>query len=283
MSLMTKVFVVMTSILSIVASCLFVAFAAQQSNWRELSRTYAEQRDAALANLQSSVATGLATLAHKDDALAARASEVADKQSQIQQLTADLAKLQSELAQTKNERVQFQAGQTKLQEILDVSTAQLRTVEKQNETLLAQNLDLQTRNARLNARALELTANVTILTDQARNLQEKLYAAETGGGRPVRTSSASLDVPNVVVARPAVAGPIKGSVQSVDGSYVSIDVGESSGVTPGMRFIVHRGGNYIGDVVIDKVNPKDAGGRMESVPASQTIARGDSVIYGLEN
>jgi uncharacterized protein (DUF3084 family) len=283
-SLMTKVFVVMTSILSIVVSCLFVAFAAQQHNWRELAQKYAEQRDAAQALAQNAVASSLASQSLKDDALAARTAELSDKQGQIQQFTTDLAKLQSELAQTKNERLQFQAGQTKLQEILDVTTGQLRTVEKQNESLLTGNLDLQSRNARLNSRVLELTANNTILADQARNLQEKLYAAETGGSRPaVRSAAATLDLPNVTVAKPAVAGPIRGSVTSIEGNYVSIDVGEASGVTAGMRFIVHRAANFLGEIVIDRVSPKEAGGRLEVLAASQSVARGDAVIFGLEN
>ena len=89
--------------------------------------------------------------------------------------TGDLSR---RLSQTENERLAFEAGRTKLQEILDVTTGELKALQQQNKTLLSQNIDLQSRGARQNSRILELTTTVTIQQDQIRNIQEKLYAAE---------------------------------------------------------------------------------------------------------
>lgn len=285
MSTLTKVFVVLNSILSIVVSCLFVAFAAQQSNWRELAQRYQEARDSAITHTQSVVGSSLAAQALKDDDLAARGREVAEKQAQIQALTGEMAKANTELSQVKNDKLAAEAGRTKLQEILDVTSAELRTVQKQRDELLGGNQDLQSRNARLNARVLDLTAQTAILTDESRNLQEKLSAGSTGTTSRTTGSRtwSSADMPSgVSTARPAVVGQIRGQVTTIDGSYASIDVGDSSGVSSGMRFIVHRGGTYLGEIVVDRVNPKDAGGKLVAL-ASGTISKGDSVVWGLEN
>jgi chromosome segregation ATPase len=193
----------------------------------------------------------------------------------------ELKQLQASLAREMNDRVAAQAGQAKLQEILGMQNAEVAALQKQNQMLLAQNIDFQTRNTRLNSRVLELTSNNTILTDQVRNLQEKLYAAEqqavrtAQGGRPAERAT------GVVAVSPSLPSPIMGQVVSVDGNYASINVGQASGVTQGMTFMVHRGSNFLADIVVDRVWPDQAGGKLKSI--QQEIRPGDSVSYGLDN
>jgi hypothetical protein len=189
------------------------------------------------------------------------------------------------LARETNERVAAQAGQAKLQEILGMQNSEVAALQKQNQLLLTQNIDFQTRNTRLNSRVLELTSNNTILTDQVRNLQEKLYAAEQQTLRaaqaraPQRASGTAAG--GVVPASVSLPSPIQGQVVSVDGNYASINVGQSSGVTQGMTFMVHRGPSFLADIVVDRVWPDQAGGKLRSV--QDEIRTGDSVTYGLEN
>lgn len=281
MSTLTKVFVVLTSVLAIALSCLFISAAAQWDNWRDLAQKNALQRDAEATHRQNAVASAQASLAAKDEALAERTRGLTDANRQIQQLSEDLARVRGELAVAKNEAMSFEAGRTKLQEILDVTTGELKSLQKQNQTLLTQNIDLQARNARLNTRMLELTTNVSILTDEARNMQEKLYACEQG-----RRGMASADPatpPEVAGATPVVprtAGVIRGQVIGVDGVYASIDVGESSGVSQGMTFMVYRDGVYLGDLVVESVRPNEAGGKLQTL-AQGDIRRGDSVAFGV--
>jgi hypothetical protein len=197
------------------------------------------------------------------------------------------AKLLSELSQVKNEALAFEAGRTKLQEILDVNTGELKALQKQNQTLLSQNIDWQSRSARQNSRILELTTNVTIQQDQIRNLQEKLYAAEQqiaaaqqGVGVPTARALPASPAGAVAVA-PTVAGEIRGEVTRVDGIYAEINVGESSGVSAGMTFMVYRvGGAYLGDLTIERVRPNQAGGKLTTRVAGE-VREGDSVVFGM--
>lgn len=285
MSTMTKVFVVLTTVLTVALSCLFISASAQWDNYRELAQRYQTERDAERTHRENAQASAQASLALKDDALAERARELDQAKAEAKRLADEMAALKSEMAVVKNERLGFEAGRTKLQEILDVTTGELKSLQKQNQSLLAQNIDLQSRNARLNSRVLDLTTNVSILTDEGRHLQEKLYALEqsaanapaSGGG--MRPASGAPSVRGATAARPAVAS-IRGTISAVDGVYASIDVGETSGVQPGMTFMVYRDGMYLCDLTVDSVRPQEAGGKLSS-HATGSVKPGDSVSYGL--
>ncbi|MEP0847261.1 MAG: hypothetical protein HRF50_10645 [Phycisphaerae bacterium] len=289
MSTLTKVFIVLTSVLSVALSCLFISAAAQWDNWKALAQTYQVARDAAITHEQNAVAAAQASLALKAEELAARTRELEEARAAQQRAEQELAQVRSELAQTKNERIAFEAGRAKLQEILSVTTGELKSLQQQHQTVLDQNIDLQTRNGRLNGRVLELTTNVTILNDQIRNLQEKLYASEQRVASAQRVAAPSVQpaavatpAPGVVVAKPAAAGEIKGRITAVQGTYASIDVGESSGVSVGMTFMVYRGtSTYLGELVVDKVRPNEAGGKLVLLTQG-AISVGDLVTNAID-
>jgi len=287
-STLTKVFVVLTAVLSIALSCMFIAAAAQWDNWKELASNYQVLRDSAIRQEESTAATAEAALALKDEALAVQSRKLGDALDEVQDLKDQNAKLLSELAQVKNERLAFEAGRTKLQEILDVTTGELKAVQKHNQTLLSQNMDLQSRNARQNGRILELTTSVTVLQDQIRNIQEKLYACEQQTAELERRAGAAVTralpegPPGAVAVVPTVAGEIRGEIIDVEGIYADINVGESSGVVPGMTFMVYReGGAYLGDLTIERVRPNQAGGKLTTLVEGE-VRKGDSVVYGMK-
>lgn len=288
MSTLTKVFVVLTSVLSIALSCMFIAAAAQWDNWKALALDYQTQRDAAVTESQSTTASMQAALALKDETLAAQSRELRAALDEVQQLRDQNGTLLGELSQVKNERLAFEAGRAKLQEILGVTTAELKATQKQNQTLSSQNIDLQSRVARQNSRILELTTNVTILQDQIRNIQEKLYAAEQQNAelqRRVGTTAARAlpeSPPGVAAVAPTVAGEIRGEIIAVDGIYATINVGESSGVVAGMTFMVYReGGAYLGDLIVEQALPNQAGGKLTTLVEGE-VRPGDSVVYGMD-
>lgn len=290
MSTMTKVFVVLTSVVAIVLSCLTVATAARWSNLKDQIDSYQQLYQAELVkrmNLEGIMAVGLAM---KDDAFKAQGQLLAREHEEVRRVTSDLATKSLDLARETNDRVAAEAGRKKLEEILQVQTEEVTASRKYQQELLTDNIDLQTRNQRLAGRVLELTSQTTILTDELRNLQEKLFAAEqkmkdlqqtmvAGARRPAEGGEAPA---GVVPVSPQVAGPIRGEVVEVDGRYVSLSVGETSGVVQGMTFMIYRGAAYVGDVRVESVRPRESGGKVTMVAGGQSVQRGDQVIYGLE-
>ena len=289
MSTMTKVFVVLTSVVAIVLSCLTVATAARWSNSKDTIDKYQMLYEAELVRRQSLEGTMAVSLAMKDDALQQKTQLLSDKEGEVRSLTDELAAKNIDLARQTNEKVAAEAGRKKLEEILDVTTGELTGTQKQNQVLLTQNIDLQTRNQRLASRVLELTSQTAVATDEIRNLQEKLYASEqrvkelqqamVAGPRPVAQGEAPR---GAVPVTPKVAGPIQGEIVEVDGRYVSINVGETSGVVQGMPFMVYRDGAYVADLEIETVRPKEAGGKLTLLKPGEQVRRGDRVAYGLD-
>lgn len=286
MSTMTKVFIVLNSVVAIVLSCLTVATAARWSNLSETINRYQELAQSSIVHRFRAESVMATNLAMKDDALREKAQLLAKQAEKVSDLTNELATARNDLARRTNEAVAAEAGRKKLEEILAVNVAELTSTQKQNQVLLTQSIDLQTRNQRLSARVLEITGNLTIATDEIRNLQEKLYAEQqrakelqqalASGARRVAPSEPPS---GAVPVTPVVAGPIRGEVVEVDGRYVSLNVGETSGVATGMTFMVRRGQTYIGDVKVESVRPKEAGGKVVMVAPGQEVRRGDQVRY----
>ena len=49
-----------------------------------------------------------------------------------------------------------------------------------------------------------------------------------------------------------------------------------------MTFMVYRaGGTYLGDLIIERVRPKQAGGRLTTRVEGE-IRKGDAVVYGMD-
>lgn len=281
MSTMTKVFVVLQAVLTIAVTSLFIGFAAQTQNWKQLATTFQEARDAAVASEQATQGTMHSAMAMAEDRARKLTDELLASQRELVALKEELARARSERTTAVNEKLAAEAGRTKLQEILGVTTGELKASQKEASTLLASNIDLQSRNARANARVLELTTNVTILTDEVRNMQERLAACERQVASTGSAGGARGAMPEAVSAVPAVKGEIRGQVVDVQGNYASINVGESTGVTSGMVFLVYRGGDqYVGDIQIDTVRPGEAGGRVV-LRAQGDIRAGDQVVHDM--
>lgn len=286
MSTMTKVFVVLNAVLSVALSCFFISAAAQWDNWRQLAIDYQMQRDAEITLRMNTRASMEAALAMKDEALNERGVLVSQLQQQIQDQADKLAKLNSEVVRAQQDAMACDASRTNLEQLLKVATNERTAAQEHNRSLLDQNIDLQSRNTRLNSRVLELTANVAILTEETRNLQAKVLAcerevaeAQRGGVRTVAAEEPAA-AGGAEAVRPSVAGKIKGTITEIDGQYASIDIGEAAGVVEGMRFIIDRGGSYVGDLVIASVEPKQAGGKLTMLNGQVSV--GDRVVYGLD-
>lgn len=289
MSTLTKVFVVLTSVVAIVLSCLTVATAARWSNLRENLESYQQLYQSEFVKRMNTETVMATSLAMKDDELQQARALVTKRDDDVRQLGDQLAAARADLARRTNEAVTAEAGRKKLEAILEVQTAELSGTQKQNQVLVSQNIDLQTRNQRLATRNLELTGQLTIAVDENRNLQEKLYAAQQmtkelqrSGGGAARAPSAVETPGGVVPVSQQVAGPISGEVVQMENGYVTVNVGETSGVVQGMEFMIYRGQTYIGDLKVETVRPKEAGGKLTLVRTGQQVQRGDRVVCGLE-
>lgn len=265
MSTLTKVLIVLVAVFSIALSVLFVASASQWRNGEQLAREYLEQRNAALAEKQIVETNMTLALAQRDSAVQAAIAARDDSMKRLEEANLRLRELRGQLAVAENRAASAEAGRKKLEEIVGVQTSQLASLEKQNDTLTRENIDLQTRNQQIASRNYELTSELTIRDDELRNLKERLAGREGGITADVRPGlPPEADFPQNVGRLPGSvpSSNLRGEVVEVAGNYASINIGESSGIERGMVAMVFRGQQYLGDLSIETVRPRESGGKL---------------------
>ncbi|MDX2199165.1 MAG: hypothetical protein SF069_09365 [Phycisphaerae bacterium] len=287
MSTLTKVLTVLVALFSVVLSAVYVTSAAQWQNWRAMAQNLQEQRDAALAERQEVEAVLTLSLTQKDGQLQQALNARDEALRKVAEAEAKQAELRAQLGTMQKDVASADASRKKLEELASISTGQAAALDKQSQTLLTENIDLQTRNQQLLQRTYELTAELTIKEDELRNLRERQVGRETplagdfglspGGSR--LADALPGETPDGVATLSAVqATPnIRGEVIDVAGNYASINIGESSGLARGMIAMVFRGNQYLADLELDTVRPREAGGKLATLVGA--VRAGDRVQF----
>ena len=290
MSTLTKVFVLLLSLVSIALSMLVVAAFAQQQNWREAAGDWQETALAAEAkartvshNAQLQHQRDLDELERAAESITALNGDKLDFQNRISELERTETDLSNKLAAE-------QAQVTSVSGTLSVVNASLNREQEYSRKLTQRNSETQRRNIDLNDRVQELTTNLEMASFQVRALQQQVtvmdeqQASIAMGLTPARQipGGAGIVEARIPTVRPAslsrMAAPIRGQITEVNGNLASISVGSADGVVTGMTFLVSRYDSgkpsYLCTLRVDKVQANQSVGVIEN-PAGQ-IRPGDA-------
>jgi hypothetical protein len=285
LSVLTKVFVVLVTVLSILLVALFVPFVAKTDNFKQQveaarrdaqgARQTAEARQSEINSIQGKQSEAFVQLASAkalvdqqvlalNDRLAQAEKESLEAKSELVKREADLtqfaaaSKLDSQLreameAELKDRRSAMVSQQTRmieLQDRIEEVNAQLQAAERERKRTAERLVELESKNADLQKQALR-------------------------GGAPAATAT----TPPADFESPV---PIHGQVarvQKLEGdTFVQINIGKTSGVEENMRFLVHRGDTYLGTLVITAVDTTASSGRMKLLTGEPQ--EGDQVLSG---
>ncbi|MBU2102514.1 MAG: hypothetical protein ABH865_08755 [Candidatus Omnitrophota bacterium] len=113
-------------------------------------------------------------------------------------------------------------------------------------------------------------------------LQEQMKTAVKGGKAVIARESASVELPPIVV-KPGVASGlrgIKGETIAVneEEKFIIVNLGEASGVRPGVQMAVLRGDREIGTVEIIETRRDISAADIREVVSGFTIQKGDLVV-----
>ncbi|MHB1157479.1 MAG: hypothetical protein ACYC26_11665 [Phycisphaerales bacterium] len=275
MSVLTKVFVVLATILAVLLVPLMIAYINNTAQFKQerdeanatkgVADTRAAIVEASLARAQEAQATALAKVN----------TEKANLEGQIQNITGkfnaeQVAKInaENELA-TKNAQIsQLTSGQEQAGKIIADQAKQLD--ELQNKFMTTEKRFVEVSNV-----LEEKTTTLATLTEQVRLIQEQLKDAQDElAKRQTQQVTATTATGNAAapIAAPLPAVTIRGQITAVeavgDQTFVAINVGRQDNVAEGMHFIIHKGDQYLGSVTITKVDLNSAAGRV-------TLQRGD--------
>jgi predicted nucleic acid-binding Zn-ribbon protein len=205
-----------------------------------------------------------AVQANANQAAQQATTDINARQQQISQLQVELAKAQSQQATQ-------QLDVSRLTEALNASQASSTALQTEVARLRQSN-DLLVRQASdLNGSVSDLTARLEVTERERRLLAEQLTQAQTEVTRltaVVRGAGIQPGQEPGIIAKsglPQINGVIR-DVRTIAGRpYATISVGTADGVQRGMEFKIldRQGGNFLGTLVVDSVEPNEATGRLD--------------------
>lgn len=293
MNIWTKFFVVLVTFLAIVLVALVVPFVANtevktsqitaleqqlkvaNAAARERSeqiKTLAQQQSETIADLRERERTlgdELIGIAAENSGLETRLSQMKAERDRLEvdnrtqmSLAEQSAKLVSEFRQElESSRQDMLSQQTRLIELADANNqlqTQFETLTREFRRLQEQSTELRDENARLYAALDRLPPDV----------RSQALAGESGGSQEAPPHWGAQTIRGVVTG-----------VESFEGdTFVKINVGDADGVQQKMKFLVHRGDNFIGNLVVEQVSERESAGVVRLQQGSVQV--GDSVLTG---
>ena len=272
MSVLTKLFVVLLVVSSLLLSASVVVFV----NRVEDNKATADAATKKLASARREVE-------ELNKALASSRRDLLDAQN-------EMAKQLGEQQRTILEReATIQEGKAKIaqadkdSQIKDATikgnTDALKAAQEENKGLQAANLEIRNKYDDVLKQSGELNTRVTELDNKLRTTEKALeYNQELVAERNAEMATMRQKGSTAGGSSEATpdAGPINGVIRRVDiiggKKYATISVGSSDNVTKGMKFsVIDSGaGKFLGYVTIDSVQPNEAVGQVEG-PAVDKI------------
>ena len=286
MSTLTKVFVVLLVVFSIAFTSMTVSIATQTTNWRETALKYEQHARVADTNLRHLIAANAAELASAAETVNAHLDKISKLEDNVETARNEAVQARAALRQVESEKSSSEAINRGLLAQLQSSEAARETYRTQREELEKQNIDLERRNIDLSDRVNELTAQMAVLLEQKRQYEQQINILRTENEKLARearrlSSGLAMEEPSgaamseVTAMTPVAPVPIRGTVLEVSGDIITISVGAADGVKKDMVFVIHRNGEYIGDLAISLVDPSQSAGRI--VRSRFTPGPGDQV------
>lgn len=284
MSALTKAFVVLTTILSVLLVALVVPFVARTQNFQDQVRSLEQQRTVA----EQTARQRQLDLQNVVDQLGAQQQQsqqqVADLNAQIRTLQ---TQLQDERTKAQTERAQLadlRASLTRFGAAAEQDAALLQTLRNELNSSREELVQVRGRNIELADRGVELQSQLDAYDREVRRLRERMVGlqeevqAMTGvieSNPELREQLASGE--SAPTQAPEVRGQVTAVQEAGDATLVSVDLGSADGIQEGNRLMVARGQEFLGTLQIDTVRESEAAGRM--VLQQGTVQQGDT-IYG---
>ena len=271
MSPLTKLFVSLLIVLSLLTTAATVVYVNKE-----------DVQKSTLANTQAQLQSAQAAAQAARDELTAAQQNLQNVQAQAnqtaQQATTDInarqqqiSQLQVELAKGQSQQATQQLDISRLTEALNASQASTTALQTEVARLRTSNDQLVRQASDLNGSVSDLTARLEVTERERRLLAEQLTQASTENQRlsaVITGAGLNPQQQQQAIAKsglPSINGVIR-DVRNIAGRpYATISVGTADGVQRGMEFKIldRQGGNFLGTLVVDSVEPNEATGRLD--------------------
>ncbi len=270
MSPLTKLFVVLQVVLSLLLTAATVVYVnkedVQKTSLATTQAQYnaAKAEAAALQQQLSAAQQNLTAAQQQANDQAGRATAQLGTQQQ------EISRLQVELANATSKAATQQLDISRMTEALNATQAsstkqgeEIARLRTANDTMVRQTSDLNASVSDLTNRLDQTERERRLLAEQLTQTQgenQRLGAAIKGAGLDAGQVQAAVNRSGL----PKINGVVR-DVRTIAGNqYATISVGSADQVSRGMEFKVldRASGNFLGTLVVDQVEPNEATGRV---------------------
>jgi peptidoglycan hydrolase CwlO-like protein len=269
-SVITKIFVVLATILAVLLVPLVIAYVNNTAEFRDRwlqtqqALRVAEQAAAnAQADLQALQAAQNQTIANLEQDKSQLRGRIDELMSQLAQKDGELIVLRDQVASLTDQVSRLAAGN-------EQATQLIADLQQEVSDTREQWLNAQQQLVELNDQLQEKTTTVQTLTDRVRllreqmtNLQDQLVEARQQQVARAEPQPAGAEQP---ILAPIPEQPIQGIVTKIDQvggeTFAEVNVGANDDVREDMQFIVHDAGQYVASLRITAVDLNRSVGRV---------------------
>jgi uncharacterized phage infection (PIP) family protein YhgE len=274
LSPLTKLFVILLVVLSLLLTAATVVFVSQVENYQAAATLAKQQLTAAQSERDRARADMDAVQASAQEAVKQASTQVEQAKQNMNSLQQMLVDRDTQLGQAKSQSAIQAADLTRLAEAMKASEDTKAQLQQQLADLRSGNDKFLQQNAQLNQTVTDLTNRLEVTERERKFLAEQLTEAknqvdkQAGMLRDAGVSQAQYAAAGTRAGAPPINGVIK-TVRPIAGiPYATISVGSADGVAKGMEFkIVNRdNGQFLGILTVDSVELNEATGRLSGEP-----------------
>ena len=270
MSGLTKLFVVLLVVLSLITTSATIVYVNKEDQQRTAAKNIAAERDAFKANVQTLQDQLAAVQANLQNVQQQANTQAGQANSELVARQQEISRLNVELAQAASKGAAQGLNISKLTEALNATQASANALQQEVARLRTGNDQLVQQSSDLNSRVADLTNKLEVTERERRHLAEQLTQASADlsrMGKVIQGAGLTPQQQQMAVNRsgqPNLNGVVR-AVQEIAGqTYATISLGSADQVSRGMEFKVIDTANqqFLGTLVIDTVEPQESTGRL---------------------
>ncbi len=289
MHIVTKILIVFCAVLSLLLAALTMAYAANANILKANIRTEQTMKHAAMADASSQVAQAGLLNADQGKTIVSLNDMIASKEKDIANLTGERTQLRTEVQRSQADADRATSQIQQLNATGQTQAALIKSYRDEVTALREGGLATERRSIELQDKINDLSSQREVLEQNARALKEQLeelklanstLAQNAASGGVTNMASKSGSTPRELPG-PIVRARVSEIFRSPAGDdMVVISEGSNRGLKENIQMNISRGDAFIASIVLTRVEPTKAVGRVTFKPGS--ISVDDTVLSRLE-
>lgn len=288
MSALTKVFVILLVVCSLLMSAGIVVYVNKDEDYRKSNANLKRLLDEATVNLNREKLDASAAVGALQKTLTETQGQIQNKQDAYDKLLQQLADKNTEIARLTTSSAMNDLEKTSLADALKAAQEQASKLQKDLGDTRTRNNDVVVQNSQLNQTVSELQNKLDATERERKFLTEQLAQVQSQATKLnglLKDAGINPDTTNgpVALGAPSIRGVIRDVRSIANVPYATISVGSSDAVAQGMEFKVidRQSAQFLGYLKVDMVEANQATGRLEG-PRVSDIHAGSEVVTQIQ-